>query len=310
MNYKKVLKWLAIMFGALLFGCQAVNNTPQQKTMQATGKKTIYTTFYPVYELTKRVVGDKADVKMIIQGNQEAHGFEIQPQLLKDVKQADVIIYNGAGMEEFIDDLKAQIKDDKKFLDLSQGLTLLTTGDGVNNDKQSVNPHTWLSVKNAMAQLETIYQRISSLDEANKTYYEENLKKSVVEFKKLDEEITQALTKVNRVEKYFVVSHAAFNYLAYDYGLKQVAVTGISPEEEPTAKQLKTIADFVKANNVSTIFFEGKATPKVAQTLADNTNTKTATLYTMETLSPEEMEKGYLELMRQNLKALVESFND
>lgn len=310
MTYEKVYKWLAVMFGVLLFGCQSANNTSQATSAQTTGKKTIYTTFYPVYELTKRVVGDKADVKMIIQGNQEAHGFEMQPQLLKDVQQADVIIYNGAGMEEFVDDLKAQIKDDKKFLDLSQGLTLLTTGDGVNSDKQAVNPHTWLSIKNAIKQLDTIYQRVSSLDEANKSYYEENLKKSVAEFKALDEEFTQALAKVNRLEKYFVVSHAAFNYLAYDYGLKQVAVTGISPEEEPTAKQLKTIADFVKANKITTIFFEGKATPKVAQTLADNTNTKTSTLYTMETLSPEEMAKGYLALMKENLKALVESFNE
>lgn len=297
------------MFGALLVGCQT-NNTTSQQTAQTAGKKTIYTTFYPVYELTKRVVGDKADVKMIIQGNQEAHGFEMQPQLLKDVQQADVIVYNGAGMEEFVDDLKAQIKNEQKFLDLSQGLTLLTTSDGVNNDKQSVNPHTWLSIKNAMIQLDTIYQRVSSIDAVNKAYYEENFKKAIAEFKVLDDEFTQALAKIQRKEKYFVVSHAAFNYLAHDYGLKQVAVTGISPDEEPTAKQLKTIADFVTTNNLSTIFFEGKATPKVAQTLADNTKTKTATLYTMETLNSEEMAKGYLELMRENLRALVESFND
>lgn len=309
MKQKNLFRWLSLVFAVVLFGCQSGNTTTLQ-TAQSTGKKTIYTTFYPVYELTKRVVGDKADVKMIIQGNQEAHGFEMQPQLLKDVQKADVIIYNGAGMEEFIDDLKAQIKDENKFLDLSQGLTLLTSGDGVNNDKQAVNPHTWLSIKNAIKQLEAIYQRVSALDATNKASYEANLKTAVSEFKALDEEFTQALAKVKRTEKYFVVSHAAFNYLAYDYGLKQVAVTGISPDEEPTAKQLTTIADFVTKHNISTIFFEGKATPKVAQTLADNTNTKTATLYTMETLSPEEMAKGYLALMRENLKALVESFNE
>ena len=98
--------------------------------------------------------------------------------------------------------------------------------------------------------------------------------------------------------------------MADDYGLKQVAVTGISPEDEPSAKQLKTIADFVKAHNIKTIFFEGKATPKVAETLAKNTNTKTSTLYTLENLTEEEAQKGYINLMRENLKNLVASFNE
>lgn len=135
---------------------------------------------------------------------------------------------------------------------------------------------------------------------------DENLK----EFKALDEKFAKELEGIDENKRYFVVSHAAFNYLADDYGLKQVAVTGISPEDEPSAKQLKTIADFVKEHDISTIFFEGKATPKVAETLAKNTNTKTGTLYTMENLTKEEAEMGYLKLMEENLKALKESFNE
>ena len=73
---------------------------------------------------------------------------------------------------------------------------------------------------------------------------------------------------------------------------------------------MKTIADFVKKHRVKTIFFEGKATPKVAQTLAKNTHTKTATLYTMESLNEAEMKKGYLKLMEYNLEQLIQSFNE
>lgn len=272
-------------------------------------KKTIYASFYPVSELVKMIAGDKFEVKTIIDTSDEPHSFELTSQAMKDLGDADLIAYNGAGMESFIDDLKDNIKNNDKFLDLSAGLTLLDSS-GEGSDMTSVNPHTWLSIKNAKIMVDNIYRKLSAMDPDNEGYCKENLDKVLSKFDKLDDKFTEELSKVKDKEKYFVVSHAAFNYLADDYGLKQVAVTGISPEEEPSAKDLKTIADFVKEKNIKTIFFEGKATPKVAETLAKNTGTKTSTLYTMENLDDHMIEKGYFGLMEENLKALVESFNE
>ena len=155
-----------------------------------------------------------------------------------------------------------------------------------------------------------IYEKVVEIDPKNKDYYKKNLDENIAKFKQLDKKFADELKNVDENKRYFVVSHAAFNYLADDYNLKQVAVTGISPEDEPSAKQLKTIADFVKKHNISTIFFEGKATPKVAETLAKNTNTKTSTLHTMENLDENQVAKGYLKLMEENLKSLVEAFNE
>lgn len=272
-------------------------------------KKTIYASFYPVSELVKMIAGDKFEVKTIIKTSEEPHSFELTSQAIKDLNGASLIAYNGAGMESFIDDLKDNVKDDDKFLDLSDGLTLLDSSKE-GSDMASINPHTWLSIKNAKVMVDNIYRKLSSMDPDNEKYYKENLNMALKKFDDLDKKFTDELAKVKDKEKYFVVSHAAFNYLADDYGLKQVAVTGISPEEEPSAKDLKTIADFVKEKNIKTIFFEGKATPKVAETLAKNTGTKTSTLYTMENLDDHMIEKGYFGLMEENLKVLVESFNE
>ena len=273
------------------------------------GKKTIYASFFPVAEFVKMIGGDKYEVKTIIKTSEEPHSFELTSQAMKDLEGADLIAYNGAGMESFIDDLKDNVKDDDKFLDLSDGLTLLDSSKE-GSDMASINPHTWLSIKNAKVMVDNIYRKLASMDPANEKYYKDNLDKVLAKFDDLDKKFTDELAKVKDKEKYFVVSHAAFNYLADDYGLKQVAVTGISPEEEPSAKDLKTIADFVKEKNIKTIFFEGKATPKVAETLAKNTGTKTSTLYTMENLDDDMVAKGYIGLMEENLKALVESFNE
>ena len=284
-------------------------------------KRVIYTTFFPVYDLVKSIAGDKFDVRMIIKDNQEPHDFELKANDMTKIVKADLIVYNGASMESFIDDLKSISKDDNKYLDLSQGLTLLKGKDESDDDHDDdheeehkhhhdVNPHTWLSVKNAIIEADTIYNKLVSIDSNNKNYYKKNFDKLTNELKELDKEFESKLSSVKSSEKYFVVSHAAFNYLAKDYNLKQVAVTGISPEDEPTAKQLKEIADFTKKHNIKTIFFEGKATPKVAETLAKNTGARTSTLYTMESLTKEEMKKGYVGLMKYNLEKLVESFNE
>lgn len=311
-KFKKIISMI-IVACIFLVGCSSSKNDKTKEiatTEQKCRKKVIYTTFFPVTYLTNSIVGDKMEIKTIIKGNQEPHSFEIKTNDMKDILEADLIIYNGANMESFIPDLESVVNDKNKFLNMSQGLTLLDNGDGLSDKHEMVNPHTWLSIKNAIIQLDTIYKKVSSIDPENEAYYKENLKKAQDEFRALDKKFETELAKVKDKEKYFVVSHAAFNYLANDYGLKQVAVTGISPENEPSAKQLQKIAEFVKAHNINTIFFEGKATPKVAETLAKNTNTKTSTLYTMENLTDEEIKMGYLKLMELNLEALVKSFNE
>lgn len=326
-SYKKILHmvWVAVLslsFVGVLAGCAGQNmQTAQSQGTQE--KKTIYATFFPVADLTRRIVGDKMNVETIIQGNQEPHDFELKAQDMAKMTKADLFVYNGAGMEAFIPDLKKTVGADDKFLDLSQGVTLLkkdqtdddhdqgARGDHEHADPQNldgVNPHTWLSIKNAMEALDTIYQKVSAIDPENASYYKENYDKSLAEFSALDKKFEETISSVPADKRYFVASHAAFNYLARDYGMKQVAVTGISPEDEPSAAQLATISDFVKKHSISTIFFEGKATPKVAETLARTTGTKTSTLYTMESLTEEEQNMGYLQLMEKNLENLMESF--
>ncbi|WP_243343680.1 zinc ABC transporter substrate-binding protein [Anaerococcus sp. AGMB09787] len=324
----RILRRISFLFisSILLFtGCNS-NNTdeatpaetstePSQSENVDNEKLTVYTSFFPVHDLTEKIVGDKWDLRTIIRNGEEPHGFELKTKDMAEITDADLIIYNGAGMESFIDDLKATVNDDDKFLDLSQGLVLLETegSDLVeenSNSHDNVNPHTWLSIRNAIEELDTIYQMAAAIDPENEEFFKANLEKSQAEFEELDKEFEETLSNVDDEDKYFVVSHAAFNYLANDYGLHQVAVTGLSPEDEPSAKQLKKIADFVEEKGLKTILFEGKATPKVAETLANQTGVKTDTIYTMESVSEEEAKEGYTGLMKKNLEVLMRVFNE
>lgn len=299
---------IAAIFLLSTVGCATSSQSANVGNKSESKKPLLYATFFPVADLTKQIVGDKMEVKSVIQGSQEPHDFELQTAQRAELSKADLIVYNGAGMESFIADLREAIGKDEKFLDLSRGLTLLKNKDAARTDTTAINPHTWLSVKNAQIELQTICEKVSALDPDNASYYRDNLKKAREKFQALDKKFQQETAKIAAEKRYFVASHAAFNYLADDYGLKQVAVTGISPEDEPSANQLATIAEFVKKHEISTIFFEGKATPKVAETLARTTGAKTGTLYTMEHLTKEEENLGYLGLMQKNLTNLMESF--
>ena len=295
---------LAAIFVVTLSACS--NQATDIKDTKG-DKPVIYATFFPVADLTSRIAGDKFEVKTVISASEEPHSFELSANKMKDISTCSLFVYNGASMESFAGDVESQTGKDK-CLNLSQGLTLLEANGSTNHE--AVNPHTWLSIKCACTQLDTIYRKLSSIDPENEAYYKDNLDKSLKQFEALDKKFEEKLSTVDEDKRYFVVSHAAFNYLAKDYGLTQVAVTGISPEDEPSAQQLTKIADFVKKHNISTIFFEGTATPKVAKTLANSTNAKTSTLWTMENLSQDEVDMGYITLMEKNLDSLMESFDE
>ena len=294
---------IALIFVFTLSACGS--SSPSIDENATNNKQVIYASFFPVADLTSRIAGDEYEVKTIIGINEEPHSFELSANKMTDIKKSSLVVFNGATMESFMDDVEAEVGADK-CLDLSQGLTLLKTKGS--SSEEVVNPHTWLSVKCACVQLDTIYKKLSSIDPDNEGYYKQNLDKSLSEFEALDKKFEETIKTIPKDKRYFVVSHAAFNYLAHDYGLTQVAITGISPDEEPSAKQLVALSDFVEKHGINTIFFEGSTTPKVAQTLANSTDTQTSTLWTMENLNQDEADLGYLKLMEKNLTSLMRSF--
>lgn len=112
-----------------------------------------------------------------------------------------------------------------------------------------------------------------------------------------------------RRKKEFITQHTAFGYLAKEYGLKQVPIAGLSPDQEPSAASLAKLKTYAKEHNVKVIYFEEIASSKVADTLASEIGAKTKVLNTLEGLSKEEQDKGlgYIDIMKQNLDALKDS---
>ncbi|MDD2361056.1 MAG: zinc ABC transporter substrate-binding protein, partial [Syntrophaceticus schinkii] len=100
--------------------------------------------------------------------------------------------------------------------------------------------------------------------------------------------------------------HAAFGYLANRYGLCQIPILGLTPEQEPDAATMAGVIDFTRKQNIKYIFFEAMVSPRVAETIARETGAKTLVLHPIGALTEEENKEGidYFDLMHQNLENL------
>lgn len=267
-------------------------------------KIVIYTSFYPLYYFSQKIGGDKVEVKNLLGVGEEAHGLDPSAKQIQDMHSAHLIVINGVGMEEeWIGKLSNSLQE--KVLDTSTGLTLINRPTGTKKD-----PHVWLSLSNAKLQMAAIRDRLVQIDDKNADYYNMNFNKYAELIEGLKSRYDALLTPF--AGSTFVVSHGAFGYIAHDYNLVQVSISGIDSEEEPDAQKMKEIIDKINEQSVTTIFYHTFINSKTVQTIKDETPvTKLKVLSTLENLTPQQTAAGddYLSLMSQNLIELVASFS-
>lgn len=280
----------------LFTGCMSATKKSEHKE----NKIVIYTSFYPMYDFAKKIGGNKIELINMLPSGQETHDWEPKPSDIVGLENADMFIYSGVGMEPWVEKVLPTLKTKSLIvLEAAQGLELI---DGAANNR---DPHVWLSVKNAKQQMENIKNALVAADINNAAFYEENYEAYSKKFDELDEEFRNTLLSMEN--KMLVVSHKAFGYLCNDYGLEQIGIQGLVPDSEPSPARMAEIIEFVKENNVSVIFFEQSASPKVSEIIAKQTGAKTDMLSTLESLSDTRQSAGedYLSVMRSNLEAIV-----
>jgi zinc transport system substrate-binding protein len=289
---------VAIML--LLSGCAFSTGNSQEKQSAGSPLK-IVASFYPLYFLTSELTGSLASVSNLTPAGAEPHDYEPTAKDMAAMASADLLILNGSILETWGDSVRAS---------LAGKVDILTVGDGlfdrkvVKEEKEIDDPHLWLSPKKASLMSEKIAAELIKIDPKNASRYEVNANILKSRLDELDERYRQGLK--NCAKKSFITSHAAFGYLAKEYGLKQLSIAGLSPEIEPTAGELAAIADMAKKEGIKYIFFESLASPKLAETLAKEIGAEVSVLNPIEGLTPAEEAGGktYFSEMEGNLNSL------
>ena len=269
------------------------------------GQLSVVTSFYPMYDFASKVAGDKAVVTNLTPAGVEPHDWEPSSADMITLEKADVFIYNGAGMEHWVDAVLTSLQNkDLIVVEASIDAPLLTA-DGKTNAAASYDPHVWLDPQIAKIEMLTILNSLKKAAPENAGYFQANYDKYAAEFDKLDGEFSSALASVT--QKNIVVAHNAFAYLCNAYGLTQVPIEGLSADSEPDAARMGEIIDFVNKNKVKVIFFEELVSPKVSEAIAKETGTRTAVLNPLEGISEKDQAAGedYFSVMRTNLKTIV-----
>ena len=312
-------------FALALSGCAAGNVSSNQNaasgeaTQGGSGQQKIevVASFYPMYDFAKKIGGERVEVTNLVPAGTEPHDWEPSSADMKTIASADILVANGAGMEHWLGDVTSSSGNESlTVVTASDGIDLLQSADeeeeeahGNADEGDAVDPHVWLNPENAKTEMANIRDALVKADPDGASEYKENYADYAKKLDDLDAEFKSKLAKTS--SKDLVVSHQAFGYLCKAYGLTQVPIEGLEADSEPDAKTMSEIIDFVKENNVKTIFGEELVSRKTAQAIADATGASCEVLNPIEGLTDEQLADGedYFSVMKSNLDELVKALS-
>ncbi len=261
-------------------------------------KLKIVASFYPLLEFTKQIGGNRVEVSSLVPIGIEPHDFDPTIRQIQNAETADILIYNGAGLEKWIEKINVKSK-----VDASQNLRLLNSN---GEDKSEMyDPHVWLDPVLAKGQVESIRNALMNADPLNAKYYSENANKFIEKLGKLDDDIRGELLDCKKHD--FISFHNSFSYFAKRYGLNQHSIYGLTPEGEILPQKLQQIIQLAKDKALSTIYSESLIDPRFANVVAEEIpNGKVMVLSPIEGINQEEQNQGigYLDKMYENIKSL------
>jgi zinc transport system substrate-binding protein len=304
-----MLKKIIIIFLVLIFGLFIFTQINKKEKTESLKLKVI-TSIYPIEFLTREIAQGKIEVINIIPANTEAHSYEPTSQDIIKISESSLLLANGLGMEPWLS--KIEKNTNTKIVILGGDLAYLEkTEDGHNHghshegEHEEMDPHIWLSPTLAIKMAEKINNALAEIDTENKDFYQENFLNLKNKLEQLDTDYKNGLSFCEKNK--IVTAHAAFGYMAKEYGFKQIPIKGLTPEEEPTLKKITELSKTIKDNNLSYVFLETLSNPQIAQMLAKENNTGTLTLNPLEGLTKEDISlgKNYFTEMQNNLKNIT-----
>lgn len=293
---------VALALAAGIIDIAAGQNQQQQQPAPPsndTNKLRVIASFFPLYDFSRNVGGDRAEVSVMVPAGIEPHDWEPTPRNIADAESADMIVYNGAGFESWFSGINA-----KFAVDTSRGIQLMEGGEGAQGGS-NFDPHIWLDPVLAKKQVEAIRDGFIQTDPVNSDYYSQNAQRYIAELDSLDSFIRSELSNCTLND--FIAFHDSFSYFANRYNLTQHSVHGVSPEGDVLPQRIQEIKDLAATLGINVIYAEELVDPRLANVIAGEIpNGQVLVLSPIEGLEREELEQGlgYIDKMRENVQNL------
>ena len=286
----------------------------------------IVATLFPQYDFAKQIVGDKADVKLLLSSGVEAHNYEpTAKDMITILNTSDVFLYNGTRLEPWTNNIVENLKNyDCKIVNVSEGIELIKVEEfeerNINteilieehheaehhhhHEEEIYDGHIWQNPNNAIIMLENTLDAICQIDPENTEYYIQNAENYKNKILKLENELKNIAQNAQRKE-IAVGGEFAYAYLVDAYNLKFVSVyTNCGEGEDPSIAKVKSVIDYINKYNIPVVYYEELSEGTVAKMIAEETQAKPLVLYSIHNGNIEE--DSYVSLLEKNIQALKE----
>ncbi|KRG15927.1 hypothetical protein ACA30_04395 [Virgibacillus soli] len=444
MKKSSIFLTLFLLISIFLSGCQTASSSKTEVANNEEQPLAVFTTIFTIEDFTKKIGGNHVQVESVYPAGADAHTFEPTMKKMMEIADADLFIFNGAGLEPFIDKTKDIFtKENVTLVEASQGVELLQGDDhghdhggdehehsdehdhgdenelsdehdngdeselsdehdhgdeselsdehdhgdeselsdehdhgdeselsdehdhgdeselsdehdhgdeselsdehdhgdeselsdehdhgdeselsdehdhGDENEQENSDghdehghhhhdqdPHIWLDPYHAMSMAENIKNALIDAMPSAKEDFEENYQSLQEELKNLDEELKETIDSSEHPE--ILVSHASYGYWEHRYGLKQISISGLNPENEPSQKQLQTIVETVAEHDITYIVYDQTPITKVADVVKKETGATPVTLHNLEYITEDDLNnhEDYFSIMEANIQTL------
>ena len=330
MTFKRLLVLYGViaLLGAMFFACAAPTQTPATDIHEAEhdaespelspvslgeGEKLrVVATTSIVADVVSNVGGHNIELTELLPRGTDPHSYQPTPRDLRTVADAHVVFANGAGLEEFLDEMLENAGGDAAVIHVSHGIEFLESEGahehaGEEHSHEAIDPHVWFNPHNVIAWVHNIEHTLSELDPANAEDYEANAHAYEEALEELDAWIRKQVAQISEENRELVTDHRMFAYFADEYGFEQIGtvVPGYSTLAEPSAQQLANLQEAIQEYDVPAVFVGANVNPKVSEQVAKDTGTELVQFYTGSLSESGDPAGTYLDYMRYHVNVIV-----
>ena len=276
----------------------------QKDEVLSDSKPIVSLSTFSLFDIAKHITGNSMELVMILPFGVDAHSFEPTPKLMAKIQKSSLVVYSGAGLEPWIDGF--EFKHD--VINMSQYVKLRALDKNHHHHHEhkvshnTVDPHYWLDISNMIASTNIIKDSLIKISPELKDLYEKNAQHYIEMLKALDSEYKSKIKECKKDT--IIVNHNAFSYLSANYGFKVEALSGLSPEAQPSAKMMIKLIEHIDEHKISTIFFESFVSDKAIKSIASEAKVGVDVLQPLGNITADEAKKHltYEDIMKINLE--------
>lgn len=311
-------RWRPLLAGLLLLlpalGVQAGTAAARQPLQ-------LVVSFSILADLSRELGGPQVTVTSLLGANADAHAFQPRPSDARRISNADLIIVNGLGFDDWMARLARAGGYRGSIVTASAGIAPLRDehAAGHDDDKHTNHhhehgehdPHAWLDVRHAMHYARNISAALRALDPAHASDYAQRLTALEARLQALDEEIRSQLARLPANRRQAVSSHEAFAYFSRAYGIEFLAPAGLSSHAEASAAGVARLILQLRRERIPAVFLESTVDPRLIERIASESGARIGgTLYADALSAADGPAASYISMMRHNLHTLLEALGE